>query len=387
MRILIVRTYPSQLNPDSYNVQEIGLALALIKKGNICDIVMYLESGKSHIEKRDDGISIYWIHGYKMLKNGFFPGVYKIMKQYDIVQVHEYDQIQSWLIYTFHNTRRNVVMYHGPYYDSFNKRYNAKCIVFDSLFLTFSRKAKKDVFCIAKSPLAADFLCNKGFKHVKSVGVGLNPTSFGVSTQSVNDISDNMPDEKVNIIYVGKLEPRRNTKFLLDVMKDVSEKKQDVFFTIIGTGEPGYVSEVMPYIEDLVKKGVMQYIPKAGQQELSAVYSKADIMLFPSNYEIYGMVLMEAMYFETVCVSSLNGGASTIISEDTDGIIINGFDKEEWVRKTIALIDDKQRLSDMKNSAGKKIKDSFLWDEVAERFIEEYYECIRQSDNGVQSNI
>ena len=70
-----------------------------------------------------------------------------------------------------------------------------------------------------------------------------------------------------------------------------------------------------------------------------------------------------------------------------DGIIINGFDKEEWVRKTIALIDDKQRLSDMKNSAGKKIKDSFLWDEVAERFIEEYYECIRQSDNGVQSNI
>ena len=121
MKILIIRTYPSQLNPDSYNVQEIGLALALVRKGHTCGIVMYLESGESYTEKRDDGITIYWIHGRKMLKNGFFPGIYKIMEQYDIVQVHEYDQLQSWMIYTYHNKKHNVVMYHGPYYDDFNK--------------------------------------------------------------------------------------------------------------------------------------------------------------------------------------------------------------------------------------------------------------------------
>ena len=162
MKILIIRTYPSQLNPDSYNVQEIGLALALVRKGHTCGIVMYLESGESYTEKRDDGITIYWIHGRKMLKNGFFPGIYKIMEQYDIVQVHEYDQLQSWMIYTYHNKKRNVVMYHGPYYDDFNKRYNAKCKMFDRLFLPFSGSAKKYVSCITKSPLAADFLKNKG---------------------------------------------------------------------------------------------------------------------------------------------------------------------------------------------------------------------------------
>ena len=374
MKILIIRTYPSQLNPDSYNVQEIGLALALVRKGHTCGIVMYLESGESYTEKRDDGITIYWIHGRKMLKNGFFPGIYKIMEQYDIVQVHEYDQLQSWMIYTYHNKKHNVVMYHGPYYDDFNKRYNAKCKMFDRLFLPFSGSAKKYVSCITKSPLAADFLKNKGFENVIPIGVGLNPSSFGDDKSVSSSIADNMKTDKVNIIYVGKLEPRRNTIFLLNLIYSLSNNP-DTYFTIVGTGEQEYLAKVMPKIQKLENKGALQYVPKAGQKELGTVYRKADILLFPSNYEIYGMVLMEAMYFGTACVSSLNGGSSTIISNNEDGIIIHGFDESEWVQKTAELVSDKTRLAKMKEKAERKIKEHFLWDEIADRFIEVYRKC------------
>ena len=375
MKILIIRTYPSQLNPDSYNVQEIGLASALVRKGYTCGIVMYLESGKSYTEKRDDGITIYWIHGRKLLKNGFFPGIYKIMGQYDIVQVHEYDQLQSWMIYTYHNKKHNVVMYHGPYYDDFNKRYNAKCKVFDRLFLPFSGSAKKDVSCITKSPLAADFLKNKGFENVIPIGVGLNPSSFGDDRSVSSSLADSMKPDKVNIIYVGKLEPRRNTVFLLELIDRLSSDS-GMYFTIVGTGEQEYLAKVMPKIQKLENKGVLQYVPKAGQQELSKVYRKADIMLFPSNYEIYGMVLMEAMYFGTACVSSLNGGSSTIISDNEDGIIIHGFVESEWVQKTAELVSDKEQLAKMKEKAERKIKEHFLWDEIADRFIDVYRKYI-----------
>lgn len=48
-------------------------------------------------EKRD--ITIYRLHGYIFLKKGIFPSLNKIARQYDIIQVHEYDQITSWLYY------------------------------------------------------------------------------------------------------------------------------------------------------------------------------------------------------------------------------------------------------------------------------------------------
>ena len=183
-----------------------------------------------------------------------------------------------------------------------------------------------------------------------------------------------MKTDKVNIIYVGKLEPRRNTVFLLELIDRLSSDS-DIYFTIVGTGEQEYLAKVMPKIQKLENKGVLQYVLKADQQELSTVYRKADIMLFPSNYEIYGMVLMEAMYFGTVCVSSLNGGSSTIISDNEDGIIIHGFDESEWVQKTAELVSDKTRLAKMKEKAERKIKEHFLWDEIADRFIEVYRKC------------
>ena len=81
------------------------------------------------------------------------------------------------------------------------------------------------------------------------------------------------------------------------------------------------------------------------------------------------------MYFGTVCVSRLKGGSSTIISDNEDGIIIHGFDESEWVQKTAELVSDKTRLAKMKEKAERKIKEHFLWDEIADRFIEVYRKC------------
>ena len=50
MKILIVRMYADCLNITNYNCQEVGLAKALIRKGNICDIVLYTDKETSYEE-------------------------------------------------------------------------------------------------------------------------------------------------------------------------------------------------------------------------------------------------------------------------------------------------------------------------------------------------
>lgn len=370
MKVLIARTYPSQLNIASYNVQEIGLASALIRKDIQCDLVFFLEKGVTHTEIRPNGVKIFWIKGYSILKNGFFPGIKRLIPDYDIIQVHEYDQLQSWYIYTFLDRKQNVVIYHGPYYDAFNKGYNLKCKIFDKVFLPFARKKIDSLPCITKSPLAADFLSSKGFGNVTVAGVGLDITPFCSEEANNSIIANRMPQNKKNIIYIGKLEERRNSSFLLRVLDRVSNSC-DIFVTIVGDGDRGYTNKIRPEMNKLTNKGILQYVNRANQAELKKVYEKADIMLFPSNYEIYGMVLMEAMYFGVVCISSLNGGASNLITNRSNGVIIDSFDENQWVNETIKLINNPE-LENMKAAAKREISESFLWDDIVEKFISVY---------------
>ena len=372
MKILIVRSWPEQLNISSYNVQEIGLARAMIRAGHQCDIVLYQDQSGSRIQKSQDGITIYWIHALNLCKNGLFPGLGRIIREYDVIQVHEYDQLQSWFLYTFSNKR--IVLYHGPYYDVFNRGYNLKCTVFDHLFLPWSGKALKKRPCITKSPLAADFIQKKGFKDVISLGVGLNAENFGDVTYDGkhHPIIDDMPDDQLNILYVGKLEARRNISFLLQILKKITQTNDKVHITVIGSGTMQYLQMIQPEMCEMENAGRLSCFDKCPQKELGNVYKKADLMLFPSNYEIFGMTLMEAMYFGVACISSLNGGSSQLIESGVDGIVLDKADMESWVTQTQALIDDRNRLHSIQQNAAAKIRDFYQWDCLAEKFIAVY---------------
>ncbi len=49
MKILIIRTFPNIIDPATYNIQEIGLAKALVRKGHECGIVLYYGKNKDKV--------------------------------------------------------------------------------------------------------------------------------------------------------------------------------------------------------------------------------------------------------------------------------------------------------------------------------------------------
>lgn len=368
MKILIVRTFPNIINPHQYNVQEIGLAKALTRKGYQCGIVLYNGNKADSVEHVpvlcEDGISrefvIYRLRGIGILKNGFFPSLGKIVKQYDVIQVHEYDQITSWLLYAW--SKKKIVIYHGPYYHQFNKGYNFKCKVFDSIFLRI--RHNRDVVCMTKSTLATDFLISKGFRNVKTVGVGLDLGNFGAECKEEIPID---PTKK-NVIYIGKIEERRNSLFLLEIMKELHRKDSEVNCIIIGNGETEYVQKFLSEAESMKKEGYLQYYEKASQSQLARLYGKAQLMLFPSNYEIYGMVLSEAAHFGLPVVTSQNGGADIFLQEHFAGKVLVDFDLKTWVDASLELLSRSVNRDVLQEQKQKKLS----WDAKVDDFVEGY---------------
>lgn len=377
LKVLIVRGFPNKMNLNSYNIQEIGLSKALRRRGIECDIVFYNGSDKDTSQVLEDGTTIYWMKAINVFKNGIFLHLSSIIDNYDVIQVHEYDQLQSWLLYTF--SRKKIVIYHGPYYDKFNKGYNLKCKVFDTLFLPFSRRAKENVTCLTKSPFAVDFLKSKGFKNVVSVGVGLDTEmlrkneSSASSAYTITSTDSTAASTRFNALYVGKLEERRNITFLLDLAEKLHELDNSFFLTIVGKYDgPEYQAKISPRLEALVNKGLIRHIEAMTQKELPALYRSSDIFLFTTNYDIFGMVLLEAMYYGAVPASSLNGGSKTLIDDGKDGLIMDNYDVNTWIERITHLIKNREQLDKLKSNAHDKIANHFTWDALAEKFIKSY---------------
>lgn len=377
MKILIVRTFPDILQIDNYNVQEIGLARALALRGHCCDIVLFYGKNRDKTETyrfTEDGkeytFQIFWLRGYSFFKNGFMPSVKRLLPQYDVIQVHEYDQIMSWQLYT--RQKKPTVLYHGPYYHSYAKGYNLKCKIFDMLFLW--QRRYQHVLAMTKSDLAADFLRKKGFKQVIPVGVGINLDNFG----NKKEIShcNNKNDDTFRMLYVGKIEERRNVYFLVEIFRKLKEKYKNIELIIVGDGTKDYKEKFLEGIKQELDSGSITYKEKLKQEELPEIYAVSDIFLFTSSYDIFGMVLLEAMFYALPVVSTVNGGSSMLIENDVNGYVLTDFELDHWIQKIEMLIQNKDKREMLGKAAKETIINGYTWERMAEKFEKVYQEAI-----------
>ena len=130
------------------------------------------------------------------------------------------------------------------------------------------------------------------------------------------------------------------------------------------------------YIEKLGLEKYVLYKNALKQIDIIELYKNSDLFILPTKYEIFGMVLLEAMYFGLPCITSINGGSSTIIKNGVNGVIIDEFDKNAWTNSIKYLLTNDESRRKMSISASETITNSFLWDKLADDFIEIYKNVI-----------
>ena len=248
MKILIIRNYPSYMDVEknTYNIQEVGLAKALVRKGNVCDIVFWTDKDEKEVAIPVDDrgkVTVFYKHGKTALKNTVYSGCDELFAQYDVLQTTEYNQMQSWILAKKYPEKH--IVYHGPYYTPFNKRYNLMCTVFDLFFL--NRYRKIGTHFITKSKLAQEFLGSKGIKasNVKTIGVGIDTQmlSNGKTECSEPLFLEMCKDEKVKLLYIGRFEERRNIPFIFDIFAEILKKSVNATLYMIGTGDKDYTEK------------------------------------------------------------------------------------------------------------------------------------------------
>ena len=112
------------------------------------------------------------------------------------------------------------------------------------------------------------------------------------------------------------------------------------------------------------------YFQSIKQSEIANIYKMCDMFIFPSKYEIFGMVLLEAMNFGLPVISSYNGGSSTIIENEINGMIVNNFDVNEWAYTIKKVLEDTDLQKKLRLNAQRTASKDFGWENITKKILD-----------------
>ncbi len=194
----------------------------------------------------------------------------------------------------------------------------------------------------------------------------------GIDTEKYRKVVDETVPAKYGIegdyiIFVGRLEPVKGVDLLLRAFSMVDGS---IKLVIVGVGsQEAYLRELA---ESLNVKDRVVFINKfIPEYDKIALYSNSLCSVFPSRYEPFGIVVLEAMATETAVICSNVGGMREIVQNDISGILAEK-DSLESLKSAIMRVTEDSELRKKISRKARERAIEFDWEKIAEKTFEVY---------------
>jgi glycosyltransferase involved in cell wall biosynthesis len=174
------------------------------------------------------------------------------------------------------------------------------------------------------------------------------------------------------VLYVSQFAFFKAPMIVAAVMNHLSETDSDLEFTWVCSKQ--HHADVRALLSENVRTRVNLLDWKC-QDELMHAYDAHGIFLFPSFFEGFGKVFLEAMSRGLCVVAADNSGAHDVISNGEDGILVPTGSVDSMVNSCLRLLGDAELASSISRAAAKTAR-SYTWDRVARETVAFYEDRI-----------
>lgn len=359
MRIGILITFIGDFGQKGfYNVQEIGLAKAL---DTLFDEVIIYKSVALNQEK-----SVEKIDGCNNTMLMLYPT--KSMGINGLIDTDILDKNLDALIY-FSDTqlmvskvykwcvRNEVTMY--PYIGVLESHSTSKFkrIVIDALFQRNVRVYKK-CRCFVKTPVVQSAMEKLDVKDctITPVGLDLSLLHTDFAKVPVSDLKRKygyQESDKV-LLFIGRMTDEKQPLRIVAIFKQLYAQDQNYRLLMVGKGE--LLEEVKKASAEVEK--VVSFVGQIPNKDIWELYRIADAFVNLNQQEIFGMAILEAMYYGCKVVAWKAPGPSFIIEEGKSGFLVES---------------DQELLEKIKNGelnteeVHTRVVKEFTWDRTAKK--------------------
>lgn len=339
----------------------------LQKIGIDCEVIILFDKDDLAKELEDFGIEVYKLN----LSNkwNIFEGITKMLKiynykEYDIVHAHLFfAHFYTALSLLFNKKIKSIVTFHNLGFDEY-----------PATSVTKKIRKKMEELCIKTFNLktAVSYAVKEHYSyHLNLKNVKTINNSFPISSFEKYKIKKEKFDS-FTILTPGRFVPKKGHKYLIESIKLLNKKTINLNFLFIGDGP----------LKDLLKEetekisniNILDALP---HNELMALYKKVDLIVIPSIYEAFGLVVGEAMIMETPVIATKVDGIVEMIENRKEGLLVEPKNPEKLAEAIEEMYWNKELRENLIINAKEKIKE-FDTKNIAKKWNHQYKELINE---------
>ncbi len=235
------------------------------------------------------------------------------------------------------------------------------CLGWTDLILTISESTKQDIIeylqvdsqKIFVTPLASRYDCN--FLSAEK--------SEKLTNQVKYDFS------QPYLLFVSTIEPRKNITAIISAFNYLKQKYK-IPHNLVLIGQKGWhYSPTFTAIENSAYKNKIYHLDYLSNELVALFYTKADVFVYPSHYEGFGLPVLEAMNLGTPVVTSNTSSLPEVAGDAA--LLINPDEPMQLAEAILQLISDSQLRQEFIDK-GKERAKLFSWERTAIETLKAY---------------
>lgn len=231
-----------------------------------------------------------------------------------------------------------------------------------------------------------NFLCdlylsyNKLLKEELIINLGLNKEMIKILPHAVDtefyspNMSNrefwkifNIGEDKLILLFVGRLEKEKGIVPLLKSYVDyIYPEYKETTLVVVSSGG-SYENLIVEMVKKYKSIVFLKLLP---EKYMPVVYSSADIGIYPSKHEGFGMVYLESMASGTPTVGVNSGGPREIISNGYDGVLMPDNSEKSIYEAVAYLLENESIRRKIGRHGRKTVEKRYSPRIVAKRFID-----------------
>ena len=182
------------------------------------------------------------------------------------------------------------------------------------------------------------------------------------------------PNGEKLLFYIGRITPEKGVQFLLQSLPLIHETFPNVRLLVAGRNS----EHMQPLVDELGIWEAVELLGFIDSETRDCLYRSADAAVFPSLYEPFGIVALEAMAAGCNVIASDVGGLSEVVDHRRTGLTVRPNDAQNIAWAVEQLFSDPVQAQAMRARALQEVMRSYNWVTIAASTVDTYRAVVAQ---------
>ena len=366
------------------------LSKTLLKDGHEVTVVTYRE-GDAPYSEDDKGIKVYRVDNYNINPNNFIDWIMQLnfnmiakaneimLKEGNFDVIHAHDWLVAYAAKTLKNSYNIPIVStihateagrNSGIHDEQQRYINDTewMLTYESTEVIVNSNYMKNEL---------QRLFGLPYEKINVVPNGVNLSLFNGIERDYNFRRKYAMDNEKIILFMGRLVYEKGIQHLISAMPKILEGYRDSKLVICGKG--GMIDELREQVKAMGIENKVYFAGYMSGKDVQKMYKAADIAVFPSTYEPFGIVALEAMLSENPVVVSDIGGLDEIVQHKVNGMKSYCGNPNSIADSILELLYDHKLCADITKRAKNKVRNEYNWSKIAQDTHFIYQKAICQS--------